>query len=148
MKRLVRRSTKYIINGREYGSLEEMPEVDRQFFEDANGDGIPDGMQAATAAAEEEAPPLPGEVRREDVASVVTTEEVVMEAETDRQVRPDLASWSDEEIARRLLRGRGVGPEEEPWMRLGSWSGRLLVALVVLAFALGALIVVSQLLRE
>jgi hypothetical protein len=51
MKRIVRTSTKYVINGREYHSLEEMPEQDRQFFLDANKNGIPDGIEKLIADA-------------------------------------------------------------------------------------------------
>jgi hypothetical protein len=36
MKKIIRSSTQYVINGREYHSFEAMPEQDRQFFLDAN----------------------------------------------------------------------------------------------------------------
>jgi hypothetical protein len=49
MKKIIRTSTKYVINGREYHSLEEMPEQDRQFFLDANKNGIPDGIEKLIA---------------------------------------------------------------------------------------------------
>src|SRR3989442_15305304 len=49
MKRIVRTSTRSVINGREYHSLEEMPEQDRQFFLDANKNGIPDGIEKLIA---------------------------------------------------------------------------------------------------
>jgi hypothetical protein len=51
MKKIVRSSTRYVINGREYNSLEEMPEQDRQFFLDANKNGIPDGIEKLVADA-------------------------------------------------------------------------------------------------
>ncbi|PYI82626.1 MAG: hypothetical protein DME26_17015 [Verrucomicrobia bacterium] len=51
MKKIIRTSTQYIINGREYSSLEEMPEEDRQFFLDANKNGIPDGIEKLMAGA-------------------------------------------------------------------------------------------------
>src|SRR5205809_2295177 len=49
MKKIIRTSTRYVINGREYKSLEEMPEEDRQFFTDANKNGIPDGIEKLMA---------------------------------------------------------------------------------------------------
>lgn len=36
----------YEFNGEEYGSLEEMPPDVRKHFEDKNGSGIPDSMNA------------------------------------------------------------------------------------------------------
>ena len=45
MKKIIRTSTQYVINGRTYRSLEEMPPEDRKFFEDANRNGIPDGFE-------------------------------------------------------------------------------------------------------
>jgi hypothetical protein len=56
MKKFVHTSTRYVINGREYHSLEEMPPEDRKFFEDANRNGIPDHLEKFMTAAG--APPV------------------------------------------------------------------------------------------
>lgn len=45
MSQFIKVTTKIVINGREYKSLEEMPEADRQFFLDQNKNGIPDGLE-------------------------------------------------------------------------------------------------------
>ena len=37
--------TKYVVNGRTYRSLDEMPEADRRMFKDANKNGIPDAVE-------------------------------------------------------------------------------------------------------
>ncbi len=37
--------TKYVVNGKEYNSLEEMPEDIRKIFEDKNQNGIPDILE-------------------------------------------------------------------------------------------------------
>lgn len=46
-KKFVSRTSKYLINGRQYNSLEEIPAEYRAMFEDADGDGRPDFIQNA-----------------------------------------------------------------------------------------------------
>ena len=46
-KKFVTRTSKYVINGRQYDSLEEIPAKYRAMFEDADGDGRPDFIQIA-----------------------------------------------------------------------------------------------------
>lgn len=45
---------KYTINGKEYKSLEELPVDLREFFKDANNDGVPDIAEPAVAKARRE----------------------------------------------------------------------------------------------
>jgi hypothetical protein len=45
-KKFVTRTTKYEINGKEYGSLDRVPERFRSFFEDKDRDGCPDWIQS------------------------------------------------------------------------------------------------------
>jgi len=42
--------TRYVVNGQEYRSLDEMPEQFRAMFEDRDGDGCPDWIQDKIAA--------------------------------------------------------------------------------------------------
>jgi hypothetical protein len=46
-KKFVTRTSKYVINGKQYDSLEEIPAEYRAMFEDADGDGRPDFIQNA-----------------------------------------------------------------------------------------------------
>ena len=43
--KFTKKTTKYVINGHEYASLDEIPEQFRAMFEDRDGDGLPDVVQ-------------------------------------------------------------------------------------------------------
>ena len=45
MQKTVQYSTKYIINGKEYDKVEDVPESHRKFLVDANNNGIPDCVE-------------------------------------------------------------------------------------------------------
>jgi hypothetical protein len=48
-EREVHESTRIVINGQEYHSLEEVPEEYRALLQDSDGDGVPDVLQGATS---------------------------------------------------------------------------------------------------
>jgi len=45
-RRVSKKTTKYLVNGREYDSLEEVPPEYRSIFEDKDNDGVPDIAQS------------------------------------------------------------------------------------------------------
>ena len=48
-EREVHESTRIVINGKEYHSLDEVPEQYRALLQDTDGDGVPDVLQGATS---------------------------------------------------------------------------------------------------
>jgi len=51
-KQFATSSTTYVINGRKYDSLDEVPSEFRRFFEDHDGDGRPDWLQDAVSGTQ------------------------------------------------------------------------------------------------
>jgi len=51
-KQFATSSTTYVINGRKYNSLDEVPSEFRKFFDDQNGDGRPDWLRDAVSGTQ------------------------------------------------------------------------------------------------
>jgi hypothetical protein len=133
MKKIIRSSTKYVINGREYHSLEEMPEQDRQFFLDANKNGIPDGIEKLIADAG-------GQITQ--TQKIVTQKNEVIVDSNEPAIRPDID---------RLIAGTGEPPlparpssleTEDPWTiqvnlkRVLLWLALAAIAVLIARYAL------------
>lgn len=103
--KFTKRTTKYVVNGQEYRSLDEVPEQFRAMFEDRDGDGCPDWVHDKMASAAGDVSSLSIEHR---TVNGVTTYKV-----GDREYQ-SLDQMPADERALFERFGRGVQPDRFP----------------------------------